>query len=177
VYEKEYLAILLAVDYWCHYLLQAEFFIHTDHQSLTHLNEQRLHTAWQQKVFARLLGLQYKILYKKGLEDGAAHALSRRSHPEQLLFISSIKHQWLDAVVHSYQDDAAASRLLSQLATQPDLVPHFKMVQGVIRYRDRVWLGSSNTTEQNVLTAFHSSPMGGHSGAPATYCRLKRLFC
>jgi hypothetical protein len=57
VYEKEYLAILLAMDHWCHYLLQAEFYIHTDHQSLTHLNEQRLHTAWQQKVFALLLGL------------------------------------------------------------------------------------------------------------------------
>jgi hypothetical protein len=40
VYEKEYLAILLAVDYWHHYLLQAEFYIHTDHQSLIHLNEQ-----------------------------------------------------------------------------------------------------------------------------------------
>lgn len=53
-YEKEYLAILMAVDQWRHYLLQAEFIIHTDHQSLTHLNEQRLHMAWQQKVFARL---------------------------------------------------------------------------------------------------------------------------
>lgn len=57
VYEKEYLVILMVVDQWCHYLLQAEFVIHTDHQSLTHLNEQRLHTAWQQKVFARLQGL------------------------------------------------------------------------------------------------------------------------
>ena len=52
VYEKEYLAILMAVNHWRHYLLQAEFVIHTDHQSLTHLNEQRLHTAWQQKVFS-----------------------------------------------------------------------------------------------------------------------------
>jgi len=63
VYEKEYLAILMAMDTWRHYLLQAEFFIHADHQSLTHLNKQRLHTTWQQKVFSRLLGLQYKILY------------------------------------------------------------------------------------------------------------------
>ena len=27
-----------------------------------------------------------------------------------------------------------------------------------------------------MLNAFHSSPMEGHSGAPATYCRIKRLF-
>ena len=42
VYEKEYLAILVAVDHWHHYLLQAEFIIHTDHHhSSVHLNEQR----------------------------------------------------------------------------------------------------------------------------------------
>ena len=80
VYEKEYLAILMAVEQWRHYLLQGEFFIHTDHRSLIHLNEQRLHTAWQQKVFSKLLGLQYKILYKKDSENGAANALSRRVH-------------------------------------------------------------------------------------------------
>jgi len=82
VYEKEYLALLMAVDKWRHYLLHAEFVIHTDHQSLTHLNEQRLHTAWQQKVFARLQGLQYRIQYRKGTYNGAADALSHRSHPE-----------------------------------------------------------------------------------------------
>lgn len=147
VYEKEYLAILLAVDSWRHYLLQAEFFIHIDHQSLIHLNEQRLHTAWQQKVFSRLLGLQYKILYRKGLDNGAADALSRRTHHAQLMAISSVKHQWLEAIVLSYQDNVAATKLLSQLATQPDSVSCYSLLQGVIRYRDRVWLGSSKTIQ------------------------------
>jgi hypothetical protein len=50
-YEKEHLTILLAVDSWRHYLMQSEFVIHTDQKSLVHLNEQRLHTPWQQKVF------------------------------------------------------------------------------------------------------------------------------
>lgn len=74
-YEKEYLAILMAVEQWWHYLLQNEFAIHTDHCSLVHLNEQRLHTPWQQKAFTKLLGLQYRIHYRKGAENGAADAL------------------------------------------------------------------------------------------------------
>jgi hypothetical protein len=74
-YEKEYLAILMAVDQWRSYLQHAEFIIYTDHNSLSHLSEQKLHTPWEQKVFTRLLGLQYKILYKKRLENGAADAL------------------------------------------------------------------------------------------------------
>lgn len=47
VYEKEYLANLMAVDQWRHYLLHSEFVIHTDHSSFIHLNEQCLHTPWQ----------------------------------------------------------------------------------------------------------------------------------
>lgn len=63
-YEKEYLAILEAVQQWRHYLQFGEFIIYTDQKSLVQLSEQRLHTQWQQKVFTRLLGLQYRIVYK-----------------------------------------------------------------------------------------------------------------
>lgn len=83
-YEKEYLAILLAVDQWRTYLQHAEFLILTDHHSLSHLNEQCLHTSWQQKVFTKLLGLQYRIVYKKGVDNAAADALSRHPHHEDL---------------------------------------------------------------------------------------------
>lgn len=38
-YEKEYLAILIAVDQWGAYLQQAEFVIYTDKKSLVFLNE------------------------------------------------------------------------------------------------------------------------------------------
>jgi hypothetical protein len=62
----------LAVDQWQPYLQHAEFIIYTDQRSLSHLTEQRLHTPWQQRVFTKLLGLQYKIGYKKGVENEAA---------------------------------------------------------------------------------------------------------
>ena len=62
-YEKEYLAILLAVQQWRAYLQHGEFLILTDQKSLTQLSDQRIHTHWQQKVFTKLLGLQYKIVY------------------------------------------------------------------------------------------------------------------
>ena len=64
-YEKEYLAIIMAVQQWRPYLQHGEFLIYTDQKSLIQLTEQRLHTHWQQKVFSKLLGLQYRIIYKK----------------------------------------------------------------------------------------------------------------
>lgn len=93
-YEKEYLAILMAVDAWRHYLMQSEFVIHTNQKSLIHLNEQRLHTPWQQKVFCKLLGLRYKIVYRRGVDNGVADALSRRQHNDIALAISSPSHDW-----------------------------------------------------------------------------------
>lgn len=40
VYEKEYLAILLAIEHWRSYLQMGEFVIMTDQKSLAHLTEQ-----------------------------------------------------------------------------------------------------------------------------------------
>lgn len=44
IYEKEFMAILMAVDHWRPYLQTREFIIHRDQRSLTSLDEQRLHT-------------------------------------------------------------------------------------------------------------------------------------
>jgi hypothetical protein len=116
-YEKEYMAILFAVEHWRAYLLHAKFYIYTDHRSLSHLDAHRLHTPWQQKVFTKLLGLQYPIIYKKGVENNVNDALSRRPHPEGHLFaLSSIVPAWLQEVASGYQDDLEASKLLTSLA-------------------------------------------------------------
>lgn len=46
-YEKECLAILIAIVQWRPYLQHAQFIIKTDQQSLTHLDDQRVTTPWQ----------------------------------------------------------------------------------------------------------------------------------
>lgn len=101
-YEKEYLAILVAVDHWRHYFQLKEFHIYTDHRSFVQLDEQCLHTPWQQKMFTRLMGLQYKIIYKKGVDNSAADALSR--HPEVQFSCSALSTctpQWITNVSDS----------------------------------------------------------------------------
>ena len=90
--------------------------------------------------------------------------------------ISSVSHNWLDEVVQGYYSDQAAMDLLSQLAASPDSRPPFSLIQGVIRYKNRLWLGSNKPMQLKIMTALHSSPLGGHSGAPATYSKIKALF-
>jgi hypothetical protein len=61
IYDKECLAILLAIDKWKSYLQHNTFIIRTDQRSLMHLGDHKFNTQVQQKAFFRLLGLQYKI--------------------------------------------------------------------------------------------------------------------
>jgi hypothetical protein len=175
-YEKEYLAILMAVDAWRHYLLQGEFVIHTDQKSLIHLNEQRLHTPWQQKVFCKLLGLRYKVVYRRGVDNGVADALSRREHADVLLAISSPSYDWLADIQDWYHSDPEASALLSQLSLHSGARPPFSLQQGLIRYKNRIWLGSNASLQKKVISALHDSPVGGHSGAPVTFQKVSKLF-
>jgi hypothetical protein len=174
-YEKEYLAILLAVDQWRPYLQHTEFVIYTDQRSLSHLTEQRLHTPWQHKVFTKLLGLHYRIQYKKGTDNTAADALSRRPHPTGDLYSLLVASPaWFQEVIDGYSSDPHAMKLLSALALSDQL--HYTLKDGVIRYKKRIWLGNNSQLQTKVIMALHASALGGHSGFPVTYARIKQLF-
>jgi hypothetical protein len=176
-YEKEYMAILLDVQHWKAYLQHDEFFIHTDHKSLAQLNEQRLHTPWQHKVFTKLLGLQYKIVYKKGSENRVADALSRRVHEAiDLAYISEAKPQWLSSVQASYKSDPVAQDMLTKISLASDAIPHFTLKNGILRYKSRLWIGNVPSLHNHLISVMHDSALGGHYGAPVTYRRLKQNF-
>jgi hypothetical protein len=110
--EKEYVAILLAIEQWRSYLQCGEFIIATDQKSLSYLNEQRLHIAWQQKVFTKLLGLNYKIVYKKGTDNRAVDALSRKpssyDHLVMCAAMSTPQPRWIEEDVAGYAKDSYA---------------------------------------------------------------------
>ena len=71
-YEKECLAILMAINKWRSYLQAQPFIIRTDHKSLLYLIEQKIHTKIQQKALPKLMDLDYSIQYKKGINNAAA---------------------------------------------------------------------------------------------------------
>lgn len=176
-YEKEYLAILVAIDQWRSYLQLAEFIIYTDQKALTHLNDQRLHTIWQQRVFTKLLGLQYRIVYKKGCDNSAADSLSRRVHTDAACCaISIITPQWCDDIIAGYQQDSQSTDLLAKLAANAEAVPHFSLNKGLLKYKQRLWVGNNTPLQQQLIHALHSSLVGGHSGVPATLKRIQSLF-
>ena len=68
-------------------------------------------TGIQHKAFVKLMGLSYKIQYKKGVTNAAADALSRRTHADTFLAISAAEPTWLQVLVNGYEDDPATKQL------------------------------------------------------------------
>ncbi|KAJ4815745.1 polyprotein [Rhynchospora pubera] len=177
-YEKEFLALLTAVQKWRHYLVGGKFIIRTDQLSLKHLLEQKLTHAMQHKGLCKLLGLDYVIEYKRGSENRVADALSRRRDSEltQLMPVSELIPAWMEDIKHSYEDDSWAQTLLQQVQTAPLSTPNYSIHGGLLRYKNRICVGSAHKWREQILKEIHDSNLGGHSGILGTYQRLKTLF-
>lgn len=176
IYEKEFLALIMAVERWRQYLMRGEFIIRTDHQSLTFLDDQVLHSTMQRKAMTRLMGLQFKIVYKKGNENRAADSLSRVAHTLAVNALSEAWPTWVQEVVNTYATDVDAQQKLQSLAVISPDEQGFELCNGLIRFKGRVWVANNSALQTKLISACHASPIGGHSGILPTYLRLKKLF-
>ncbi|KAA0031986.1 Transposon Ty3-I Gag-Pol polyprotein [Cucumis melo var. makuwa] len=143
VYERELMAVVLAVQRWRPYLLGKRFVVKTDQQSLKFLLEQRVIQPQHQRWVAKLLGYNFDVVYKPGLENKAADALSRVSptaHLNQLTASSLLDVSILRSEVDG---DEKLQEIVAKLEEGEDV---------------------AGFTMQNVF--------GGHSGYLRTYKRL-----
>jgi hypothetical protein len=176
IYEKEFLALLLAVSKWRQYLQHTEFTIKTDHKALSFLEEQTLHSEWQKKAMAKLMGLQFKVVYRKGKENVAADGLSKVGHLMSVQLVTQVQPLWIQDVINSYATNVFAQDLLAQLVVHSPNEYDFSLHQGVIRKEGLIWIAHNSALKTKLISALHDSAVEGHSGGQATYHRLKRLF-
>ena len=78
--------------------------------------------------------------------------------------------------MQGYHDNAQDKQLLTELSVHSSNDRGFTLVEGLIRFKGRVWAGRNELAQQHVMQAMHSSGIGGHSGFHATYHRIKVLF-
>ncbi|KAJ0545001.1 putative nucleotidyltransferase, Ribonuclease H [Helianthus annuus] len=176
VYEKELLAILLAVKHWHQYLILKHFIIRTDQKSLKHLLEQKITTPLQHTWLSKLMGYDYHIVYKKGIENNVADALSR-VHSSVLfeLAVSSYDPLLLEEIKAHWIQDIQAQQLIHRL-TQGELIKHLSWDGILLTRKKKLWIGKDDDLRRKILLLCHSSAIGGHSGIQPTLQRFKSMF-
>jgi hypothetical protein len=105
----------MAIDRWRHYLQRSEFEIRTDHKAFSFLGSQDLHSELQRKAMAKLMGLQFKVVYKQGKDNKVADALSRVGAVMALTTVSEVQRLWIQEFTNSYVTDPDAQSLMAQL--------------------------------------------------------------
>ncbi|KAD5960575.1 hypothetical protein E3N88_12047 [Mikania micrantha] len=151
-YERELMALVLAVQRWRPYLLGNHFTICTNQKSLKFLLQQRISTTDQQNWLAKLLGYDFDILYKPGRENRAADALSRRAELGEL--------------------SQAISAPIWKCILQPFKFQHYSVKNGLLYYKDRIVIPRLSKFIPELFHEFHTTASGGHSGFYCTYRRL-----
>lgn len=94
----------------------------------------------------------------------------------QVCAISAALPQWLQEVIKSYEHDQVCKDLMAYLALQPDSILDYKYAEGIIRYKENIYNGSSHGIKEQIMEALHSSAFGEHSGQLGSTQRIFSIF-
>nr|ABA98724.1 retrotransposon protein, putative, unclassified [Oryza sativa Japonica Group] len=72
--------------------------------------------------------------------------------------------------------DKGVGAVLMQAGHPPEALPEYRLQNGIIYHKGRIWLGNNVELQTKVLTALHNAAIGGHSGTQATFSRVNKLF-
>lgn len=166
-YERELIVIVHAVKKWKSYLQGRHFLIKTDHCSLKYFLNQLVNTPFQQKWVTKLLGFDYEIQYKKGCDNVVADALSTVHGSSDVneselsnMGCSSISYPcfgWLDELRReNEQDEWIQNKLkeLEDLSSNPTIElgqSHYKLDNGLLKYKNRIVISSNPSWRQKIL--------------------------
>ncbi|XP_028780228.1 uncharacterized protein LOC114736538 [Neltuma alba] len=126
-YDRELLALVLAIQKWKHYLLGHHFTIQTDHCSLKHLLEQKIVTNTQQRLLIKLLPFNFSIVYKSGKHNAAADSLSRRPQPTEFFQLVVPMVDDLARLPQALLDDPDTKAIIDDLQQAPNSTSDYNM--------------------------------------------------
>lgn len=172
-YEKEMLAILLAVKKWTQYLWGRVFIIRTDHKSLKFMLEQKVYTDAQYKWILKLHGFHYKVEYK-GKENMAANSLSRRG-TATLSAVTMVTAGWIPQFKEEMEKSEYYTKKKEQWAQGKLDTTKYTMVDELLYYKNRLLVDPASNFASLMLKEHHDGLQAGHSGVAKTLHIIKKV--
>ncbi|XP_070006003.1 uncharacterized protein [Nicotiana sylvestris] len=152
-YDRELLALVLALQKWKHYLLGRHFIITTDHYNLKYLLNQQSES-----------------------ENKGADALSLRpQHADFFTLVMPIPLNFSD-LREEIEADPYTKQIRDQLSSDPSTHPDFLLSANHLYYKSRLVIPDYPELKAKILAEAHDSPTGGHVRYLKTLKRVSANF-
>lgn len=180
-YERELMAIVLAVNKWRHYLLGRHFIVATDQHSLKYLLEQKEISGDYQKWLFKLLQFDFEIRYKPGSANRVAYGLSRQASPTDLFTVTSLLTITvpvsvdLHELLEEAENDTVLEKIKQDLLTKGTSKPGYVIRDNRLWFKHRLAIPRTSKFIPLLIAECHSELAGGHAGILKTTKKLKQF--
>jgi hypothetical protein len=126
-----------------------------------------------------LIGYDFTVEFEKRVDNRVADALSRREGWKEEVALSLLSiptPDWIEKLKEQYQKDEKLKSLLARWQSNNLNSSKYAFKDGLLFYKNILYLGSCQAIKEQVLAFVHSDPMAGHSGFERTMQRAKRDF-
>jgi transposase InsO family protein len=197
IYDKEMLAVMLALDHWKHFLRNGpQFEIWCDHKNLEYFREPQKLNRRQARWYTELAEYNFKLLHKPGRLNIVADALSRRDETEKGVNdntdVTLLHEERFDPAkpnTHlrrlSFRDEEEIIEEIRRRRNNKDekvkegLIKSpkdFSETNGVVTYKGLVYVPRDRFLRERILFAHHDTPLVGHPGRAKTIELITRSY-
>ncbi|MCH87860.1 Ty3/gypsy retrotransposon protein, partial [Trifolium medium] len=136
-----------------------------------------IQTPEQQHYLSKLLGFHYDIQYKPGSSNVVADSLSRVEINSASFGVLSVpQFLFLDELKQELATDPIFQSLLEKYHADSGSLPDYKLVDGLLIHKGRIWISPNSRFKTLLLKEFHDTLVGGHAGVVKTLKRLSANF-
>lgn len=166
IYERELMAIVMSVQKRKHYLMGRKFTVHTDQKSFKFLLDQRDILMGYQKWLTKLLGYEFEIIYKAGVENKVADGLSRivikKSFGciELLSALTSTSTLQMQDIFEEVDNDETIAQQLQDMVEGKSEKLGYAIKRGRLFYKDRLVLPKNSKNVVVILKDYHDGVSG-----------------
>src|SRR5258708_3587904 len=188
IHDKEMLAIMHALDKWCHFLegVTEKFEILTDHWNLTYFQDAQKLNRRQVCWSLFLLHFDFSLCHQPGWLMGKPDALSQRSdHPcrkddnanvtllpsnvfevrnMEATLVDSRGDELVERIRRSMDYDDAVVKALQELGAGTLQLDKWERDGNLVMYRGHVYVPRDPQLRHDIVHAHHDSMMTGHPG-------------
>jgi len=197
IYDKELLAVVLALEEWRQYLEASQFRISvlTDHKNLEYFMSTKMLNRRQARWAELLSRFDFKMTFRPGKSGGKPDSLTHRSGDLPQEGDERIMHQFqtvlnpsklslftlfappdelVQTLTEAYASDPFPTMVLKMLDdglrySKKISLPDCQAVDGRLYFRKRLFVPESDPLWLMILRSHHDSPLAGHPGLTKTF--------